>query len=55
MLRDCVSTKVLLGETTLLVFKVYLVSTIDPLNFKWMLLIPQVLEMSNINPSINYY
>ena len=54
MLRDCVSTKVLLGETILLVFKVYLANTIGPLNFKWMLLIPQVLKM-NINPSINYY
>ena len=39
---------IIIGETTLLVHKVYLVSAISPSSFKWVLLVPQVSKLSII-------
>ena len=41
------------GETALLVYEVYFVSAINPLSFKCALLVPQVLKVIGISPSIN--
>ena len=38
------------GETTLLVSEIYLVSAIGPLSFKWVILVPKVSIMSIVSP-----
>lgn len=42
------------GKTTILISQVYPVCAIDPSNFKWVQLFPQVLRMSGISPFTNY-
>jgi len=41
------------GETTLLVHEIYSMSAINPSSFKCALLVPQVLKVIGISPSIN--
>ena len=45
----------IINETTILVPQIYLVCTINPLNFKWAQLVFQVLNMSCINLFTNYH
>ena len=43
-------TSFFFGETTLLVLEIYMMCTIDPLSFNWVLLVPQVSKLNAINP-----
>ena len=43
------------GEITLSVPKVYLMSAIGSSSFKRILLIPEVLKINSISPSVNYH